>query len=279
MKHLLPVVPKYFKTNLHTHTNISDGHMTPEEIVERYKDAGYQVLRKSISQLGKTGTELAVYAEELIQQTKDKGWSASFVLEREAFVLYNLKLYNVAYKLFEQAVSYADNSDKGRMAYLYDWMSIAAHQNGDYGLAVENSRNAVEMMKAGNDIEDICKMYCGLGESISFWLQNKRINMGDVVGNDWEKELEPLYLEAADAFSVCCRQHKYISAAAAHRCLEKWADFICIIHGIASSLVQREHIQDCIECMEAFKNGKNGSICDRNFDSMLQVLYKVAGKK
>ena len=44
MKHLLPVVPKYFKTNLHTHTNISDGHMTPEEIVERYKDAGYQVL-------------------------------------------------------------------------------------------------------------------------------------------------------------------------------------------------------------------------------------------
>ncbi len=44
MKHLLPKVDKYFKTNLHTHTNISDGHMTPEEIVERYKAAGYQVL-------------------------------------------------------------------------------------------------------------------------------------------------------------------------------------------------------------------------------------------
>ena len=44
MKHLLPQVPKYFKTNLHTHTNISDGKMTPEEMISRYKEAGYSVL-------------------------------------------------------------------------------------------------------------------------------------------------------------------------------------------------------------------------------------------
>jgi len=41
---LLPVVPEYFKTNLHTHTNISDGSLTPEEMIAKYKGAGYKVL-------------------------------------------------------------------------------------------------------------------------------------------------------------------------------------------------------------------------------------------
>lgn len=44
MKHLLPRVPQYFKTNLHTHTTISDGKQTPQEVKEIYKAKGYQVL-------------------------------------------------------------------------------------------------------------------------------------------------------------------------------------------------------------------------------------------
>lgn len=44
IKHLLPQVPKYFKTALHCHTNISDGGPTPEEMKELYKSHGYQVL-------------------------------------------------------------------------------------------------------------------------------------------------------------------------------------------------------------------------------------------
>lgn len=44
MQHLLPRVPKYFKTNLHTHSNISDGKLDPEEVVDRYKKCGYQIL-------------------------------------------------------------------------------------------------------------------------------------------------------------------------------------------------------------------------------------------
>ena len=31
VKHLLPPVPRYFKANLHTHSNISDGKLTREE--------------------------------------------------------------------------------------------------------------------------------------------------------------------------------------------------------------------------------------------------------
>lgn len=44
MKQLLPRVPKYFKTNLHTHSTISDGKLSPQEVKEGYKAKGYQVL-------------------------------------------------------------------------------------------------------------------------------------------------------------------------------------------------------------------------------------------
>lgn len=44
VKHLLPQVPQYFKTNLHTHTHLSDGKLSPQEVKELYKGLGYQVL-------------------------------------------------------------------------------------------------------------------------------------------------------------------------------------------------------------------------------------------
>lgn len=43
-KHLLPQVDRYFKANLHTHSTISDGKLTPEEVKQVYKDRGYQIL-------------------------------------------------------------------------------------------------------------------------------------------------------------------------------------------------------------------------------------------
>lgn len=45
MKYLLPNVPKYFKTNLHTHSTVSDGKLSPEELKQEYKSRGYSVLR------------------------------------------------------------------------------------------------------------------------------------------------------------------------------------------------------------------------------------------
>lgn len=41
---LLPVVNKYFKANLHTHTRISDGVLTPEEMIGMYRERGYDIL-------------------------------------------------------------------------------------------------------------------------------------------------------------------------------------------------------------------------------------------
>ena len=43
-KHLLPQREKYFKTNLHTHTNISDGKDAPEVVAADYKTHGYSIL-------------------------------------------------------------------------------------------------------------------------------------------------------------------------------------------------------------------------------------------
>lgn len=43
MKHLLPQVP-YYKANLHTHSTVSDGKLTPEEVKAAYKAEGYSIL-------------------------------------------------------------------------------------------------------------------------------------------------------------------------------------------------------------------------------------------
>ena len=42
--HLLPQTGQFFKANLHCHTTISDGKMTPEEIKETYTSSGYSVV-------------------------------------------------------------------------------------------------------------------------------------------------------------------------------------------------------------------------------------------
>lgn len=43
MKYLLPPV-RYYKANFHTHTTVSDGKLTPEEIRDAYKEQGYSIL-------------------------------------------------------------------------------------------------------------------------------------------------------------------------------------------------------------------------------------------
>ena len=42
--HLLPDVERYYKANLHTHTDISDGRFTPEEIKAMYREKGYNII-------------------------------------------------------------------------------------------------------------------------------------------------------------------------------------------------------------------------------------------
>lgn len=44
MKYLLPPVPRFYKASLHTHSTVSDGKMTPQEVKEHYKAAGFSIL-------------------------------------------------------------------------------------------------------------------------------------------------------------------------------------------------------------------------------------------
>ncbi len=43
MKHLLPTTP-FYKANLHCHSNVDDGKLSPAELKERYQKLGYSVL-------------------------------------------------------------------------------------------------------------------------------------------------------------------------------------------------------------------------------------------
>ena len=43
-QYLLPENGNFYKANMHTHTNISDGAFTPEEIKKKYSEAGYSIV-------------------------------------------------------------------------------------------------------------------------------------------------------------------------------------------------------------------------------------------
>ena len=44
MKYLINPNKTQYKANLHCHTNLSDGHWTPEQVKEEYKKRGYSVV-------------------------------------------------------------------------------------------------------------------------------------------------------------------------------------------------------------------------------------------
>ena len=43
-KYLLPEKGQFYKANLHCHSTVSDGHLTPEEIKKHYMAHGYSVV-------------------------------------------------------------------------------------------------------------------------------------------------------------------------------------------------------------------------------------------
>lgn len=42
--YLLPKEGKFYKANLHCHTNVSDGHLSPEEVKREYMEKGYSII-------------------------------------------------------------------------------------------------------------------------------------------------------------------------------------------------------------------------------------------
>ena len=43
-KYLLPRLGKFYKANMHTHTTVSDGKLSPAEAKEAFKSKGYSIV-------------------------------------------------------------------------------------------------------------------------------------------------------------------------------------------------------------------------------------------
>ena len=73
MRHyLLPEGNKQFKANLHSHTTLSDGSKTPEEMKAIYKERGYSIL--AITDHGKLIDHSALDDEDFIMLTAVEFW-------------------------------------------------------------------------------------------------------------------------------------------------------------------------------------------------------------
>ena len=46
IKYLLPKEGKFYKANLHCHTTLSDGKLTPEQVKEEYMKRGYSIVAR-----------------------------------------------------------------------------------------------------------------------------------------------------------------------------------------------------------------------------------------
>ena len=58
-KYLLPETGNFYKANLHCHTTVSDGKMTPQEIKEHYMKNGYSIVAFTDHDVMVTHPELA----------------------------------------------------------------------------------------------------------------------------------------------------------------------------------------------------------------------------
>ncbi len=177
IKHLLPQVPRYFRANLHTHSTISDGDLTPEALKETYKNAGYSIL--SITDhnvlanhsylndpdfLTLTGTEInlnsksyrpgfsgKVYHFNLISKTPDNLWYPGQPRRKwEAAKPYEDKMHfeNLPQDYsIETANQIIDQSNKHGYLVMYNhpnwsgqWFPDYAPLRGLWGVEIRNSQ-------------------------------------------------------------------------------------------------------------------------------------------
>ena len=92
-KYLISEKGSFYKANLHCHTTVSDGCLTPEEVKAAYKEKGYEFQLNLMSLSGYYGRRPQAVSEALLK----KGWydyvgSDLHHLRRYAPMLESLKL-------------------------------------------------------------------------------------------------------------------------------------------------------------------------------------------
>ena len=133
-KNLLPQVPQYFKANLHTHTTISDGKLTPEEVKAAYMERGYQIVAFTDHEVCVPHPELA---EENFLPLTGYEFSCNS-LEEEKFLRKTYHLCCIA-KTPENRWQVYDPRFKGGNAYLHtEGMVCDGYEDRDYSLDYVN---------------------------------------------------------------------------------------------------------------------------------------------
>ena len=91
-QHLLPEDGQFYKANMHTHTNVSDGRFSPEEIKKLYMEQGYSIVAYTdhevfVPQNHLTDANfLAINATEI---AINDGWHGGFMFNK----CYHINLY------------------------------------------------------------------------------------------------------------------------------------------------------------------------------------------
>ena len=120
-KYLLPKDGKFYKANLHCHSTISDGHLTPEQLKEEYMKRGYSIIAytdhdimiphpelKDEDFLPLTGYEMEINAAEPSESGSRKTCHMCFIALDESIdkqVCWHREKY-----LFGNAISYRDRA-------------------------------------------------------------------------------------------------------------------------------------------------------------------------
>lgn len=80
-KHLLPEGGSFYKANMHTHTNISDGQFSPEEIKRLYMEKGYSIVAYTDHEVLVPQNHLTddnFLAINSVEVAKNDGWHGGF---------------------------------------------------------------------------------------------------------------------------------------------------------------------------------------------------------
>ena len=146
IKYLLPKDGKFYKANLHVHTTVSDGEMTPEETKQAYKDNGYSIVAFTDHEVMVPQTKLtddsflAITSTEIYVNTRydvDFGYVKTYHLN-----IFSPEENRSAYNTFDKARLWLGNS--------YDYVTTEQEKsNYDRVYSVECVNDMIK--RAGNE--------------------------------------------------------------------------------------------------------------------------------
>lgn len=146
IKYLLPKDGNFYKANLHVHTTVSDGEMTPEETKQAYKDNGYSIVAFTDHEVMVPQTKLtddsflAITSTEIYVNTRydvDFGYVKTYHLN-----IFSPEENRSAYNTFDKARLWLGNS--------YDYVTTEQEKsNYDRVYSVECVNDMIK--RAGNE--------------------------------------------------------------------------------------------------------------------------------